>query len=78
MLANKNLLRSLACLKEEIKDNTTNRPCTLCKAWNLIVRNYTGDNMSELLSRVEDRFVMEDYQLETIYDLAKALKIICK
>ena len=78
MLNNKNLLRGLSTLKEEIKDNVTDRPCTLCKAWNIIVRNYTGDNMSELLDRIEERFVMEDYQFEIINDLAKALKIICK
>lgn len=78
MLNNKNLLRGLSTLKEEIKDNVTDRLCTLCKAWNIIVRNYTGDNMSELLSRMEERFVMEDYQFEVINDLAKTLEIICK
>lgn len=75
---NKNLLRGLFTLKEEIFDRNSGRKCTLCKAWNMILTAYNGENMSALLSMAEERFVMEDYQFGVICDLAKALEIICR
>ena len=76
MKNNKNLLRGLSTLKEEIIDRNTGRKCTVYKAWNMILNAYNGENMSALLRWVEKRFVMEDYQYNVVCNLAKALEII--
>ena len=77
-MSNRRLLNGLSTLKEEITDKSTGRKCTLCKAWNMILDGYRGKNMSELLSRAEERFEMEEYQYNVLVRLAKALEIIMK
>ena len=78
MKSNKNLLGGLSTLKETIIDRNTGRECSLCKAWNMILREYNGNNMNALLDRAEKRFVMEMYQFDIICNLARVLEIIEK
>lgn len=78
MKSNKNLLGGLSTLKETIIDRNTGRECSLCKAWNMILREYNGNNMNALLDRAEKRFVMEMYQFDIICNLALVLEIIEK